>query len=245
MSETVTTLRLLPLIGLLAFAPLGCDRPTAAAVPAARPAVAAGPCAVRGVVRYAGPRPPGKSVGGDCCPGSPPVPDESVVVNADGTLRNVVVYVKDGPNVASATPNVVLAQIGCRYVPHVLAVRVGQTVVVTSHDRTPHNVHVIPAENAERNFTEGLADARPVAFDRPEPDVLFKCDVHPWMLAHAAVFDHPFFAVTGDAGTFDLDRLPPGSYTLVAWHETLGTVERPFTVSPEHPSATVTLEFHR
>ncbi len=184
---------------------------------------------------------------GECCPGVPRPADETVVVNGNGTLRNVIVYVKDGPNIAgSPAGQAVLTQVGCQYVPHVLALRVGQQLVVTSHDPIPHNIHIAPSNpaNAGQNFGEFKGDSRAVTFAAPDDDVAFKCDVHAWMRAHAMVFDHPCYAVTGDDGSYRIGRLPPGTYTLVAHHEQFGDLQQTVTVSADHPTADASVDYH-
>ena len=210
----------------------------------ARPTVPPGPCSITGTVKYAGPPVVNAPPDGQCCPGVPKPADEHVVVNPDGTLRNVIVYVTDGPNVSGPPPGkTVLAQDGCRYDPHVFALRTGQTLVVTNHDPTLHNIHIQPTENPEQNFGEDRGQARSVTFDHADPAVDFKCDVHPWMRAFAMVFDHPDYAVTGDGGRFDIGRLPPGTYTVVARHERFGDLTQSVTVTAGKPTAQITFEF--
>ena len=224
----------------------GCDR-SAPTAPAARPTVPPGPGVVTGVVRFTGPRSVTVTPEGECCPGVPRPADEDVVVNDDGSLRNVTVYIKHGPNVAGPPPDkAVLAQVGCRYVPHVLALRVGQQLVVTNHDPTLHNVHVTSssAGNVAQNFGETQGGSRAVTFAAPDDDVEFKCDVHAWMRAHAMVFDHPCYAVTGDGGTFRIEHLPPGTYTLVAHHERYGDVTQTVTVTADKPATDVRFDYH-
>ena len=132
---------------------------------------------------------------------------------------------------------------GCRYVPHVLALRVGQTLVVTSHDPTLHNVHIDPSSNPGENFPETLGGSHSVTFANPDDDVTFKCDVHAWMRAHAMVFADPCYAVTGDGGGFSIGRLPPGTYTLVAHHERFGDLTQTVTVTVAKPAVDVTFTF--
>jgi plastocyanin len=231
---------------LIAVLPLGCDRSRSAApTPAAAAAsVPAGPGVITGVVHFSGTRPEEMQAPGECCPGVAAPPDETVVVNPNGTLRNVTVYLKDGPNVATAPPaEAVLAQDGCRYVPHVLALRAGQKLVVTNHDPTLHNVHIDAPNNTSDNFGQNRGDSRSVTFDHPD-DVEFKCDVHAWMRAHVMVFAHPCYAVTGDDGSFRIDRLPPGTYTLVAHHEEFGDLEQTVTVTAEKPAVDAPFEYH-
>jgi hypothetical protein len=64
-----------------------------------------------------------------------------------------------------------------------------------------------------------------------------KCDVHGWMKSYMAVMPHPFFAVSKADGTFTIPNLPPGTYTLVAWHEKFGSKEQPVTVAAKESKA--------
>ncbi len=165
-----------------------------------------------------------------------PVLVEDLIVSSDGAIRNVLVYVKKFPEKwthATTAEPVVLDQKNCTYIPHVLGVMVGQTVQVTSSDDTAHNVHLIARRNREENFAIAMDDKRDLKFKmREEPGtVSFKCDIHSWMRSWVGVFTHPFFAVTGDDGTFELPTLPPGQYTIGAWHETLGKQEQQITLS--------------
>jgi Polysaccharide lyase family 4, domain II len=213
-----------------------------ASAPPPRPTVAPGTGIVRGVVKFIGTPPPMRIIGGECTPGSTPAADESLLVNSDGSMRNIVVFIKDGPNIAGPPlGDAQLTQKNCQYEPHVQAIRTGQNMVVTSQDATVHNVHVEADANPAQNFSESINDKHPVSFAFPEV-VRFKCDVHPWMTAYAYVFDHPCFAVTGDDGKFEIDHLPPGTYTLVAWQEKLLTQEMQVTV-PADKAADVTIEY--
>jgi plastocyanin len=165
---------------------------------------------------------------------------ETITVGADGALQNVFVYVKDGLGDRTfpvpSTP-VVFDQKGCRYVPHVLGVQVGQTFEILSSDNTLHNVHAIPANNREFNRAHQLAGIKHThVFSTREVMVPFKCDVHKWMNAYVGVLDHPFFAVTGANGSFELKGLPPGTYTIEAWHEKLGTQTQSITLGEKQTS---------
>jgi plastocyanin len=149
------------------------------------------------------------------------------VVGSNGALQNVFVYVKDGlGNLVFPVPSmpVVLDQKGCIYRPHVFGVQVGQPVEILNSDATLHNIHAMPAANQEFNAGQALQGLRHThVFSTREVMVPFKCDVHRWMNAYVGVLDHPFYAVTGADGTFALTGLPPGTYTIEAWHEKLGT----------------------
>ena len=159
---------------------------------------------------------------------------ESVVAGENGAVQNVFVYVKDGlGNLKFPVPSaaVVLDQKGCRYTPHVMGVQVGQPLEVLNSDPTLHNVHALPAENREFNTGQPIPGMKHThRFSTREVMVPFKCDVHPWMRAFVGVLDHPYFGVTSSDGTFSLNGLPPGTYTVEAWHETLGTQTQTVTI---------------
>jgi plastocyanin len=160
---------------------------------------------------------------------------ESVLVGPEGGLENVFVYVKDGLGdrvFPVPTTPVVLDQEGCRYTPHVLGIQVGQPFEIASSDDTLHNVHAVPEQNREFNKAHQMPGIRHShVFSTREVMVPFKCDVHKWMNAYVGVLDHPFYAVTGPDGAFELPGLPPGTYVVEAWHEKLGTRTQTVTVA--------------
>jgi len=172
--------------------------------------------------------------------------DEAVVVGDGGALQNTFVYVKDGlGDLRFPIPSntVVLDQKGCQYTPHVLGVQVGQSIEVLNSDPTLHNVHAVPTSNQEFNTGQPLPGMKHQhRFSTREVMVPFKCDVHPWMHAYVGVLDHPYFAVTGPDGSFDLKGLPPGTYTIEAWHETLGTQTQTVTIAAKE-TGDVAFEF--
>jgi plastocyanin len=157
-----------------------------------------------------------------------------VIVSGDGSLQNVFVYVKDGLGALKfpvpATP-LVLDQKGCQYRPHVFGVQVGQTIEILNSDNTLHNIHAWPQANAEFNKGQALQGMKDThVFSTQEVMVPFRCDVHRWMNSFVGVIGHPFFAVTGADGSFQLQGLPPGTYTIEAWHEKFGTKTASVTI---------------
>ena len=161
---------------------------------------------------------------------------ETVVVNDNGTLQNVFVYVKSGlGDLTFPVPSeeVVLDQLGCRYHPHVLGVQVGQTLVIRNSDGILHNIHPMPAVNQGFNLGQPVKMDSKRTFDEVEVMIPIECDVHDWMIGYLGVLDHPYFAVTGADGSFSLANLPPGTYTLEAWHETYGTQTMDVTVGAQ------------
>jgi plastocyanin len=155
-------------------------------------------------------------------------------VSDNGGLGNVFVYIKDGLGnywVDVPAEPVKLDQSGCRYTPHVLGVRAGQTLEVSNSDETMHNVHALATVNGDFNFGQpikGQKDRK--TFASPEVMVTFKCNVHPWMTAYVGVVNHPYFAVTASEGGFQLKDVPAGTYTMEAWHEKLGTQTQTVTI---------------
>lgn len=150
---------------------------------------------------------------------------EVTVVGDDGGLANVVVYIGKGlpkQDWPVRGEEVVIDQHGCTYVPHVVALQLGQKISIKNSDDTTHNVHFKSKLNGDWNMTQSSKGSVPPKEDFKRPEVgsaLFKCDIHTWMEARAHIFDHPFFAVTDEHGNFEIKDVPAGSYTVVALHE--------------------------
>jgi plastocyanin len=162
--------------------------------------------------------------------------DESLVVNPNGTLANVFIYLKSGLEgktfAVPATP-VVIDQKGCWFHPRVMGIQTGQTLQVINSDPVTHNIHPLAQINREWNHSQGEGDA-PLArrFLKPEIMIRVKCNIHSWMRAFIGVLEHPYFAVTASNGAFEIRNIPPGDYVVGVWHETLGTQEQKITVTP-------------
>jgi hypothetical protein len=171
---------------------------------------------------------------------------ETVVINDNGTLRNVFVWVKSGSEGWSfpmPEGDALLDQRGCMYFPHVQGMRKGQTLSIKTSDPTAHNVHGYAKVNRAFNRSQPAGAANVtirMRRDEVTPPMKVKCDIHPWMNAYVAVVDHPYFAVTGPDGSFELPDLPPGSYTIEVWHEKFGAMEQAITIGDNETKA---LEF--
>lgn len=210
-----------------------------AQAPATAQPAAAGAGSIHGTVAFEGTAPVQEKVKMDADPAcqqqhATAVTTEDVVVNADGTLKNVFVYVKEGatgPFAAPATP-VVLNQIGCWYTPHVFGIQTGQPLEIVNSDGTLHNVNAKPTANQPFNLAQPVKGMKATkTFAKREVMVKFKCNVHPWMSAYAGVVEHSFFGVSGTDGSFAITGLPAGTYVLEAWHEKYGTQAQTVTVS--------------
>jgi len=158
------------------------------------------------------------------------------VMIAEGKLGNVFVYLKGGPvdKFSFPTPGdpVVLDQQGCRYHPRVLGIQTNQTLRVTNSDSTTHNIHPSPKVNDEWNQMQAQgAPAIEKKFGRSETLIPIKCNQHPWMKANVGVLGHPCFAVSAKDGTYTIKNVPPGTYTLVFFHEVFGEQTQQVTIA--------------
>ncbi len=162
---------------------------------------------------------------------APMIPE--VVVNSNGTLANVFVYVKEGlESLQFPTPGAVLLdQNGCVYLPHVLGVMVGQDITIRNSDGLLHNINASPTINRGFNSSQPVSMETTRSFREAEVMVPLRCDVHGWMNAYVGVLDHPFHSVSNSSGAFNLSTLPPGDYVIEAWHERYGTQTQNVTVT--------------
>jgi len=163
---------------------------------------------------------------------SSPMPEVSVT-GPNNSIQNVVVYISKGaPDESFAGPVVYLNQRGCRYTPHVVSVQAGQEVWVQNDDSVTHSVHPVAHSNTEWNRSQPPGTPPVVIrYDQPE-FVRVKCELHSWMRGVLAVFKNSHHSVTDSAGTFTLPDLPPGKYTVTAWHELYGAQSKEIVVAP-------------
>ncbi len=204
---------------------------------------------ITGKVTYAGPAPQASKVevpaSQKACGQS--IADESLQVGASGALRNAVVYLEEAPAGADRAPSKqVLDQVGCRYTPHVLAMKVGDELEIVNSDAVLHNVNAGMAFN----YAFPMKGQKKTVALKKAGLLRARCNAgHPWMSAYIHVLPHAFSAVTGEDGTFRIPGLPAGTYKLVTWHEKLGTrtaqvtvpaageAKADFTLSPEKEKA--------
>lgn len=226
----------------------GTDREGVSGEPSAA-AAPAGSSTVSGTINFSGtaPAPQTLNLDRECqALRDEPATSQQVVVNDDGTLRWVFVYVKEGlgdQQFAVSDEPVILDQEGCMYDPHVFGLQTGQTLKILNSDPLLHNIHAMPDRNRPFNFGMPTAgQERDQSFRVPEVMVRIKCDVHAWMESWAGVTEHPYHSVSGDDGTFSIENLPAGEYVIEAWHERFGTQTQNVTVGDDE-SATVDFTF--
>ena len=173
-----------------------------------------------------------------------PVYDDSVALGRKGAVANAFVYIKKGLEGKKFEPPadpVVIDQHGCWFEPRVLGMQAGQALKAVNSDPVTHNIHPRAKVNREWNQNQPQgADPAIRKFNFPEVMIRVKCNIHAWMKAWIGVVDSPYFAVTGADGSFEFKNVPPGTYTIEAWQEELGTQEQQVTVAD---SGKVTADF--
>jgi hypothetical protein len=163
---------------------------------------------------------------------STPPTTETIVTGPNNTLENVVVYISAGaPDDAAPSQPVVFTQKGCRYLPHVLAMQVNQQLKVINEDQTSHNIH--PLAKINREWNKSQPPGTPPIVDKYDKMefIPVKCNVHPWMHGTFAVLKNSHYAISAADGGFALPNLPPGKYTITAWHESYGEQTQDVTIS--------------
>jgi hypothetical protein len=231
---------------ILSFAITGCSKkdneePAAPPEPTAvvDPATAG---TIGGTVTFEGPPPKFHAIDMSaepaCVQANPkPVVPPIVVLGQHDALADTVVYIKSGLGAYHYdTPSdpAVLDQKACMYVPRVLAFRTRQPFEIKNTDPVTHNVHPMPRDNKSwnRSLPEGAAPFI-TNFPHQELAIPVACNIHPWMRAFLFVFGNPYYDVTTKTGTFELKNLPPGTYTIEAWHEHFGTLDQTVTIAPK------------
>lgn len=201
---------------------------------------------ITGKVNYKGPA--GKPVENKMTPeckkenGGKVVMNDATVINSNNTVQWAMVSLKDAKAPAGDVGGpVVFDQKGCMYSPHVFGIRVNQPLKILNSDPFLHNVNAMPKLSPKFNNgmpTKGSTIEK--KFTKAEMAVRIKCDVHPWMNSYANVFDHPYFSVTDNTGTYKIANVPAGDYTVELWHEKLGTKTEKVKVTE---GGTATLDF--
>ncbi len=158
----------------------------------------------------------------------------------DGGLQNVFVYVKEGlegKKFPAPIGQPLLDQTNAGFYPYVLGVQTGQKFVIRNSEPYMDTVHALPKSNPEFNIAQPLTGMVSTNFfDRPEVLIKIKCEVHPWEFAFIGVVPHPFFAVTGPEGGFQLPGdLPTGEYVIEIAHPKAGTLQKKVSVSDQNP----------
>jgi plastocyanin len=242
------------LIIALAFCCTACTRnstpaesPTTSNAPKLPPIDPATTASISGVVKFDGTAPAPEKIDMSADPACQGDNSWQPIIVNQGHLANVLVYVKDGLNGHTFDPPpavYTIAQKNCAYVPHVAAVMAGQPVEFLDEDPTMHNIHPQPRNNKEWNQSQQANGGKITrTFQNPELMIPIKCNQHPWMKMYLSVFNHPYFAVTGPDGSFTLQGLPPGTYTVAAVQEKLGEKTQTITVGPKEEKTRVAFAY--
>ena len=158
---------------------------------------------------------------------------ETYVTGANGGLENVVLYISDWSGAAQASTAVpVFDQKNCMYAPHVLAMDVGQTFKVTTSDQTAHNIHPLPNPMVNVGWNQSQPPGAPAIEKswKAAEVIPVQCNIHPWMHGWFVVVKGPY-ATTDSNGSYTINGVPPGNYTVTAWQEQSGTQTQKVTVA--------------
>jgi len=213
---------------------------SAAGTPAA--GAASGPtgdASVSGTIHFAGTPPANPTIDmaeePECAKKYATAAVDSQYVVSNGALGNVFVYVKSGlPDGASyPAPEAAkeIDQQGCEYRPRVFGIQTGQKLLIKNNDPLLHNIKAVPKQNRGFNISQPSAGMKTTrTFNTAEVMVPLECNVHGWMKGYVGVLPHPFYATSTADGKFEIKGLPPGTYTIEAWHEKLGVQSTSVTV---------------
>jgi plastocyanin len=202
------------------------------AAPAAAPAAMGG--GVKAVVKFSGTPPPMMKLKREADPfcAKTPMNDQEIVVNPNGTLKNVAIRISQGAQPMATPPatSIEVDQTNCMYAPRVLAAVVGQKMIIHNSDPILHNVHTYTGTTTGFNQAQ-MKGSKDIEKTVSAGVTKFKCDVHPWMTGYVVGNDNPFVCVTGDTGECMLAGVPDGTYTVEAWQEKYGAKTAQLTVA--------------
>lgn len=160
------------------------------------------------------------------------IPDDRLLISKEGRIKNVVISL-DGVKEGRKWPNIdaSLVNQGGRFFPHVQVVRTGSQLEIINRDPLLHNTHGFGGGRTVFNVGLPTKEQKVKKSLKQAGIIQVMCDVHDWMNGWIVVQDHPYFAVTGEDGNFTINDIPPGTYTITAWHEKLGKRQAPVKVS--------------
>lgn len=165
------------------------------------------------------------------------VKSDAVIVNDNGTLKNVVVAVKEAPtSLDKSLESPTIDQENCQYKPAVSVVKVGNAITVHDSDQGLHNIRGTLNGRQLFNAQTFKGQSKEITLDKAGA-VSLECDVHPWMQAWVYVSENGAAAVTGNEGTASLSDLPTGEYTLEFWHEKYGKQTKTVTIEKDQEAS--------
>lgn len=195
---------------------------------------------IRGTITFRGEVPAAERVevttDPEVCGVEPRLIADLLVADGSDGVQDVVIWLSDiqeGKGWETPEEPRTLDQKGCTFTPHVLVVPAGEQFFAVNEDGVLHNIHTRSGENRPINKAQpGFLNRLPLKLQYPDI-VRVECDAHNWMMAWIVVAAHPYYALTESDGSFRLENVPPGTYTMQVWHERLGTLSREVTVSAD------------
>jgi plastocyanin len=196
---------------------------------------------ITGTVTYTGTLPKMKPIDMAKEPGcaaqhKAPVMTEGAVGGPHNSLEDVIIYISAGDKPSSAPSQAVrYDQRGCQYLPHVAILQTGQPLEIYNLDKTSHNIHPLAKANPEWNKSQPPGSPPLKESFAKAEFIPVKCNIHPWMHGYFAVLNTSHATASGEDGTYSLQGLPPGKYTVTAWHERFGTQSQEVTIGAGAP----------
>lgn len=232
--------------------PTGATKPTAATTTSAAATAAPakeGNATIKGVVAFSGKAPemkvPAKRKDADVCKAKE-LKHNAVLVK-DGKLQDVLVRISAGGvpgNWKAPEKHAEVDQVDCQYAPRIQGVVAGQTIDIKNGDQTLHNVHAYKGTESLFNQAQPKGASAITKESGDDPAIIkLSCDVHPWMRGFVVVTDHPFFAVSGEDGSYKIEKVPAGKYTVEAWHTQYGMLKKEAVEVKESGEVTVDFEY--
>lgn len=232
MKKTRSILSLAVLLAVTVFFNQECQSQTQAPAPAAAPApaptapAAAAPAGgIKAVAKFSGAAPAMPKLKREADPycAKTPMNDQEIVVNPNGTLKNVAIRIVKGAAPAATPPAepVHIDQNNCMYSPRVLGAVANQKLLIRNSDPILHNVHTYVGATTGFNQAQ-MKGSKDIEKTVAAGVTKFKCDVHPWMTGYVIGHDNPYICVTNETGECMINA-PAGAYTIEAWHEKYGT----------------------
>lgn len=168
--------------------------------------------------------------------------NRKLIVGKDKGIANAVVSIEvKGKELKVGKEPILLDQTQCRFEPHVIVIPAGSTVKYMNSDTVSHNVHTMAMKNKSFNNTIPAGASQEQKLDKAEA-ITLKCDIHPWMSAYMFVADTNYAAITGADGSFSIDGLPAGEYSIKVWHESLGKGKGKVTINEDGTSEAIEIK---
>ena len=166
-----------------------------------------------------------------------------LIISAKGGVKNVVMTIEGFEGEFKEDP-IVIDQKNKTYIPRISVSMVGNKLTFLNNDTILHNIHCYSGGKTLYNIAMPKFIKKKTTKLEKSGLKTVRCDVHREMIAYVVVAENPYHAITNEAGLFQIDTIPAGTYKIKAWHEELGTLEQEVTVTAGEKSAVI-FEFNK